>query len=1036
MKKIYKYIKAFAVAAVVLLSFSCNNLLQDNAEISKQSQSECTVLKFNVTSIEEITENTVMAKSTGNTERTILPEVVELGDLTNFVVEGVDPWGSATNLGTYANLTALKNAEITLPYTKDGETWQFNLSAKKGGSNFYAHVEGIELSLKNEENPDVEVNFVLSFKDCEEGNGNFAFTIDYSEDASAGAVTKAEAVFEDRNNGEEIPELAQSFSGAQLADKKFTLVGENLPNGSYRAKITLYAGEKVASYWQDIIIIYSDLTSSKTQDIKLNKFVKFTYVLNDEGDESLVFEDEEYVKKSSKAKLPSPKRDTKVFGGWYTDEELETPFNFSTVTEATATVYAKWLEKNVTTTLTDASSTIAALDYGTAEDPVVVTVSGVYDEDEFTAMTSSVKANKNAYISLDISGVTGLTDIPSQWLHECKTIVGVTLPNTITTIEDGAFQCCEVLKSINLPSSLEEIGYASFQCCNSLTSINIPASVTTIEEYAFDSCVSLESITFAENSSITVLEDYVFASCPITSIEIPKTVITLKSAFIYCDKLETVTFESGSKLQVIKGNSYDSQAFKGCAIKAITIPASVKNLEYAFGQHSVGNDYGYPSLETIVFENGSQLTTIGSMVFKNCPLKEISIPNGVVTIGSEAFSGCDNLEEITIPDSVTAFEGNSQFLRCQNLASVTLGTGITEIPLSAFQECAALESISIPDNVTTIEDDAFAYCTSLKTVHIGKGVTSIGSGVFTACPIEYLDVAEDASVQLDEYGILYNSDKTEMLAIVAPSMTKLSVPANVTTLPIGTLWTLSNLESIEVDSNNTAYASKDGVLFKKNEKELIMCPRAKSGTYEIPSSVLIIHADAFSECSKLTNITFANAENDLYKYGNYSDLPSVVQYGTKITDSSEYFYYLTNSSGYYFYSFTLSKLPEILNMKNVSVYSSESLDFEDNYTLAAFTGDQDLWFCFEAEAGQEYKINWINAWSKDYATFENIDNIQWVCGYLYIYDQDLNELCSADTSPSKTFTANGNTIYVNIRCLYYPAYDNCAFRVYKTNTTE
>lgn len=289
MKKIYKYIKAFTVATAVLFSFSCNNLLQDNAEIAKQNQSECPVLKFNVTSIEEITENTA---------RTVLP-VVQVSDLTDFTVTGHrEGYGNYKTFGPYADIEALKSAEITLPYDTEGETWIFELSAKKGASNFYTYVSDVVLSIKKEGNPEVEVNFVLSFKDCDEGNGNFAFTIDYSEDASAGAVTKAEAVFENRNNGEKIPELAQSFSGSQLADKKFTLVGENLPNGSYRAKITLYAGEKVASYWQDIIIIYSDLTSSKTQDIKLNKFVKFTYVLNDEGDESLVFEGEEYVKKN------------------------------------------------------------------------------------------------------------------------------------------------------------------------------------------------------------------------------------------------------------------------------------------------------------------------------------------------------------------------------------------------------------------------------------------------------------------------------------------------------------------------------------------------------------------------------------------------------------------------------------------------------------------------------------------------------------------------------------------------------------------
>lgn len=1028
MKKIYKYIKAFAVAAVVLLSFSCNNLLQDNAEIAKQNPSECPVLKFNVTSIKEITENTVMAKSAGNTERTVLPEVVELGDLTNFVVEGVDPWGSATNLGTYANLTALKKAEITLPYTKDGETWQFNLSAKKGGSNFYAHVEGIELSLKNEENPDVEVNFVLSFYDCEEGNGNFAFTIDYSEDACAGAVTKAEAVFEDINNGGEVSELAQSFSGAKLADKKFTLVGENLPNGSYRAKITLYAGEKVASYWQDIIIIYSDLTSSKTQDIKLNKFVKFTYVLNDEGDETLVFEGEEYVKKSSKAKLPSPKRDTKVFGGWYTDEELETPFNFSTVTEATATVYAKWLDKNVSTTLTDAASTIAALDYGTAEDPVVVTVTGAYDEDDFTAMTSAVKSNENAFISLDISGVTGLTEIPSQWLLNCTTIIGVTLPNTITTIKGGAFQCCEALKSINLPSSLEEIGNASFQCCNSLSSINIPASVTTIKGYAFDSCIALETITFPKNCSITVLEDYVFESCPITSIEIPKSVITLKSAFAYCNKLENVTFETGTQLKGIIGCNYACHAFQDCPIKSITIPASVETLEDAFGTHSYKT-----ALESVMFEEGSKLKEIGYMAFKNCLFTEFTIPAGVVTIGSEAFSGCDNLEEITIPDSVTAFEGSCQFYCCKNLGGVILGTGITTIPGSAFNSCPSLKSISIPDNVTKIEDQAFAYCTSLKTVHIGSGVTSIGSEVFINCPIENLTIAPGAALEYGDDKILYNSDKTEMLAIVNPSITTLEVSAKVTQLPMGAIYSLQNLESIVVESANTTYSSSDGVLFTKDGKELIVCPRAKSGAYTVPASVVIIHAYAFNNCSKLTDIAFANTQNDLYEYNSYVDLPTVVCSGTKVT--SEIFDYLLNES-YYFYSFAMSSFDETLGAYKVSVYDSESLDLNDNFQITTIINGEDRWYVFDSTPSEKYTITWIDGYNKSQTglTYVNLDeSLNWQDCEIYVYDANFNQIGYTHDDAEVPVTAVSSKTYIKLK---YDSAGVCAFRVYKPNTTE
>ncbi len=1089
MKKIYRYIKAFAVAAVVLLSFSCNNLLQDNSEISKQNQSECPVLKFNVTSIEEITDSTVMAKSNENTERTVLPEVVELGDLTNFVVEGVDPWGSATNLGTYANLTALKNAEITLPYTKAGQTWQFYLSAKKGGSNFYAHVEGIELSLKNEENPEVEVNFVLSFEKCDEGNGNFAFTIDYSEDASAGAVTKAEAVFEDVNNGEEIPELAQSFSGTQLAAKKFTLVGENLPNGSYRARITLYAGEKVAGYWQDIIIIYSDLTSSKTQDIKLNKFVKFTYVLNAEDDESLVFEGEEYVKKASKAKLPSPKRNTKVFGGWYTDEELETPFNFSTVTEATATVYAKWLDKNVSTTLTDAASTIAALDYGTAEDPVVVTVTGAYDEDEFTAMTSAVKSNENAFINLDISGITDLIEIPAESFSSCNILVEIMLPNTITTIKYSAFYNCDGLTKVTLPEGLETIETQGFRECDSLRTIHIPSTVKTMDTFAFYSCDNLEKVTFAENSSLTTLDEQVFESCPITSVEIPKSVVTLGRAFGDCTKLETVIFSEGSNLKKIEGSGCGSESvFYKCPIKSITIPASVESLKYLFSNE--GN-----VLEEINFEQNSKLKVIDTYAFYCCQFSEIAIPETVESIGDGAFLGCNKLESIDIPDSVKTIGGDA-FNGCNSLSEVFIGKGLITIGNDAFAYCKILEEISIPDNVTSIGAEALAYCPNLKTVTIGKGVTSIGDNVFKDSPVETLTVDPSASIKV-EGGILYNSDKTSILAFIDSSITSLNIIESVTSLSVDGIRALGNLQEITVASaninyaaedgvlynkdktellvypkakiatsltipasltaldvaylsdkligqinaaqDNTLYSSKDGVLFSKDGKELILCPKAKpEESYAIPSGVTMIHPRAFDQCANLTEITVEDTLSDWYYYGEKSTPKKAFLSGYNNFDFVGQTQDCLMSSYYNYYIYAVNTADFVKDVVAISVYEDELKDVSDSsFTKVNQSGDDYnlVWFSLTTEENSTYKVSWIDNHDHEYTNLASLEFTR-TDSMIYVYNEALSQISSCDDDASFEFTASGTKTYICVVNYQENNSCGCAFRVYKPNTTE
>ena len=81
----------------------------------------------------------------------------------------------------------------------------------------------------------------------------------------------------------------------------------------------------------------------------------------------------------------------------------------------------------------------------------------------------------------------------------------------------------------------------------------------------------------------------------------------------------------------------------------------------------------------------------------------------VTRIGNSAFSYCDGLTSITIPNSVTHI-GKSAFLSCTNLSSATIGNGITTIGTTVFAYCSSLTSITIPDGVTIIGSSAFYDC--------------------------------------------------------------------------------------------------------------------------------------------------------------------------------------------------------------------------------------------------------------------------------------------------------------------------------------
>ena len=112
-----------------------------------------------------------------------------------------------------------------------------------------------------------------------------------------------------------------------------------------------------------------------------------------------------------------------------------------------------------------------------------------------------------------------------------------TIPNSVTTIGEGAFNGCHFLTSIKIPNSVTTIGEGAFNGCYSLTSINIPNSVTTIGKLAFNGCYSLTNINIP--NSVTTIENRVFIDCKsLTSINIPNSVTTIgESAFACCRSL-------------------------------------------------------------------------------------------------------------------------------------------------------------------------------------------------------------------------------------------------------------------------------------------------------------------------------------------------------------------------------------------------------------------------------------------------------------------------------------------------------------------
>ena len=168
-----------------------------------------------------------------------------------------------------------------------------------------------------------------------------------------------------------------------------------------------------------------------------------------------------------------------------------------------------------------------------------------------------------------------VTIIEDDTFHQCRSLSSITIPNSVTTIGSNVFSACYNLSSIIIPNSVTTIGSSAFMGCYSLLSVIISDSVTTIGGSAFSNCASLMSIIIPD--SVTTIETTMIGTCPsLTSIIIPDSVTTIGSnAFMGCYGLSSVTIPDS--VITIKGNAFSTCYGLGFIRFEPTIPPTVAN---------------------------------------------------------------------------------------------------------------------------------------------------------------------------------------------------------------------------------------------------------------------------------------------------------------------------------------------------------------------------------------------------------------------------------------------------------------------------
>ncbi len=250
--------------------------------------------------------------------------------------------------------------------------------------------------------------------------------------------------------------------------------------------------------------------------------------------------------------------------------------------------------------------------------------------------------------------------------RQFRGLKSVTLPKTLTVVDDYAFQGCSYLEVFNSFASIKKIGNRAFCECGIANEI-VLENIQYLGEYAFYCCQSLISVKIGD--SLDKIGDYAFKEC-----------LSLKS------------FEIGKNVKEIGKNS-----FENCyELLAIELPPSVQ--------------------------------VIGERAFGTCTqLSEIVIPNGVTRIESSTFICCYGLNSVYIPETVE-YIGDYAFSQC-SLKTFDIPHCVTVINTGVFIN-NNFETVEIPYSVTTICDEAFSGCNMIKDVIIPSSVKLIGNEAF------------------------------------------------------------------------------------------------------------------------------------------------------------------------------------------------------------------------------------------------------------------------------------------------------------------
>ena len=437
-------------------------------------------------------------------------------------------------------------------------------------------------------------------------------------------------------------------------------------------------------------------------------------------------------------------------------------------------------------------------------------------EDSCTVTIEKYSGNSEDVLVPDNFGGLPVTAIEWRTFENCKNLVGITLPQSLASIESWAFYGCEKLENIKFPKGLVNIGQNPFPGCFSLNEINVDE-----QNPIYASC---EGVLF-DKKRTTLIK---YPPGRKGDYNIPDSVITIgRDAFDDCRELSllripkhimSIYLDAFTKCEGLTGFMVDENNPRFSSIDGVLFHKEEKTL-LLYPRGKGNTNYLVPD----------SVAHIRNGAFKECKrLNSITLPEGLELIEAEAFCKCEGLTAISLPVSLR-YIGEDAFKECPNLENITLSR-TTKAGYRAFDGFSGKpdEDILFDKNMTTL----LKYPSGKKGAYIiPDSVNNIKKGAFEYCS----------------------------------RLTKLNIPKNLMFIEYGEFDKCGSLTDFMVNENNPIYSSIDGVLFDKEGTTLLQYPLGNTRkTYHVPGSVVLIREGAFNYCNCLTSIILPEGLKFIY----------------------------------------------------------------------------------------------------------------------------------------------------------------------------